>query len=117
MSLEQQQAGEQFRIVEPPSLPALPSSPQRLKISLGSIAAGLLLGFVFAGLAELKNPAFYTEKDVTIHFGIPLVVGMPLLVSPQEMRSQFTRTVFQSIVGVVLAALVLVAVAWVYRHP
>jgi polysaccharide chain length determinant protein (PEP-CTERM system associated) len=117
MSLEQQQAGQQFRIVEPPSLPALPSNPQRLKISLGSIGAGLLLGFVFAGFAELKTQAFYTEKDVTNHFAIPLVVGMPLVINAKEARSRTRKRFFQWTAGGVLVNLVLLAEAWVYRHP
>jgi len=117
MSLEQQQAGQQFRLVEPPSLPALPSSPHRLKMSLGGIGAGLLLGFVVAGLAEFKRPAFYTERDVINHFAIPLVVGLPLLVSPKEARGRVTRQIFQWIAAVMLVNLVLVAEAWVYRHP
>lgn len=116
-SLEQQQAGEQFRIVEPPSLPALPSKPQRLKISLNSIAAGLLLGLLSAGFTELKSPAFYTEKDLTHHFGIPLVVGMPLLITPKESRRRARRLVFECVVSVILVNLVVVAEAWVYRHP
>jgi succinoglycan biosynthesis transport protein ExoP len=40
-SLEQRQQGEQFRILDPPSLPARPSAPNHLLISI----AGLMLGF------------------------------------------------------------------------
>jgi len=117
MSLEQQQAGQQFRLVEPPSLPALPSSPQRLKISLGGIGAGLLLGLVFAVLAELKSPVFYTENDVSQRFSIPLVVGFPVLRGPKDIRGRMWSRVFECVGGAVLFIGVLIAEAWVYRHP
>ena len=34
-SLEKNQGGRQFRLVDPPSLPVLASSPNRLKLNLG----------------------------------------------------------------------------------
>jgi polysaccharide chain length determinant protein (PEP-CTERM system associated) len=117
MSLEQQQAGQQFRLVEPPSLPALPSSPQRLKMSLSGIGAGLVLGFVTAVLLELMNPVFYTEKDLTRHFSIPLVVGLPLLVNPAAARRLTWIRLLECFGGMVLVAAVLTAEAWVIRHP
>ena len=43
-SLEQRQQGEQFRIIDPPSLPEKPSAPNRLMFSLGGLFAGALLG-------------------------------------------------------------------------
>jgi succinoglycan biosynthesis transport protein ExoP len=117
MSLEQQQAGQQFRLVEPPSLPALPSSPQRLKMSLGGIGAGFVLGFVVAVLLEMMSPVFYTEKDVTRHFSIPLVVGLPLLVNPIGARRRTWIRLFECFGGTVMIAAVLIAEAWVLRHP
>jgi uncharacterized protein involved in exopolysaccharide biosynthesis len=39
-SLERQQQGAQFRVVDPPSLPDKPSFPDRFKFSLGAIAVG-----------------------------------------------------------------------------
>jgi polysaccharide chain length determinant protein (PEP-CTERM system associated) len=117
MSLEQQQAGQQFRIVEPPSLPALPSTPQRLKISLGAVGAGLMLGLVVAGFAELKARVFYTEQDVTRHFSIPLVVGLPRLITPEQTRRRIWTKSLEWVGGSALITLILVAEFWVYRHP
>ena len=39
-SLEQRQQGEQFRIVDPPSLPKKPSAPNHLWFSLGGLLVG-----------------------------------------------------------------------------
>ena len=46
-SLEKQQQGAQFRIIDPPSLPDRPYFPDRFKFSLGAIGAGLALALLF----------------------------------------------------------------------
>ena len=48
-SLEERQQGEQFRILDPPSLPARPSSPNHLLISLAGLLVGFAVGAVFNG--------------------------------------------------------------------
>jgi succinoglycan biosynthesis transport protein ExoP len=117
MTLEKEQGGEQFRVVDPPSLPNLPSSPKRLKMSLGGAGAGLALGLVVALLMEIKNAAFYTERDIVRRFPVPLVVALPVLVSKKEKRRQSVFRAFEWTAGTLLVTLVLVAEAWVYGHP
>ena len=58
-SLEESRGGVQFRLVDPPSLPVLPSSPKRMKISLGGAAAGLFLGIALAFLIESRDRSFH----------------------------------------------------------
>ena len=43
-NLEKQQGGQQFRLIDAASLPAVPSSPKRFKMSLSGAAAGAFLG-------------------------------------------------------------------------
>ena len=85
-SLEKQQGGEQFRLVEPPSLPARPSSPKRIQLGLAGLGAGLFLGLVMAFLKELPRPTFHTTKEISQRFGAPLVVALPVLRTPAEKR-------------------------------
>src|SRR6266853_1911721 len=54
-TLEKEQEDQQFRLVDPPSLPTLPSSPKRARISLGGAVAGVFLGFALALLAEARD--------------------------------------------------------------
>ena len=44
--LEKQQQGEQFRVLDPPNLPQKPFSPNRLKLDLIGLVAGLMVGVV-----------------------------------------------------------------------
>ncbi len=117
MSLEKRQGGQQFHLAESPSLPTLPSSPKRLKISLGGAGGGILLGLVLAVLAEIKNPKLYDETEVSRRFTMPLVVGLPLLLAPSEARLRKWKRIFEWFGGSVLTVAVIAAEFFVYLHP
>src|ERR1044071_3015340 len=79
-SLENQQQGEQFKLIDPPSLPARPYFPDRSKMSLIGIAVGLALGLVIAGLAELSDLHVFTEGQIKEIVGASMmIVGVPSL--------------------------------------
>ena len=63
-NLEKQQGGQQFRLIDAASLPILPSSPKRLKISLFGLAGGIVLGLALALFREMSDTSFHSEKDV-----------------------------------------------------
>ena len=105
-SLEEQQGGQQFRLQEPPSLPTVPSSPKRIKLGLGTGAAGIGIGFVVAFLVDLKKRAFYSEKQVSKQCGLPLVVGIPLFITPSETRKRTRTRTYEWIGGCALTVVV-----------
>jgi polysaccharide chain length determinant protein (PEP-CTERM system associated) len=111
-NLEKQQGGQQFRLIDPASLPAVPSSPKRVKMSFGGCAAGLALGFVLALLMEMRDTSFYNEKDLTKHTSSPFVLGIPRLPTPVEARRQKWRNLFQWVAA--SAMLLVVAAAELY---
>lgn len=114
-SLEKQQEGQQFRLVDQASLPTLPSSPKRLKISLGGLGAGLALGLALAFLVDLTDRSFHTEKDLTKSFALPLVLCVPLIRTKREERSLVVRRMCEWALGCVLVTAVLAAEFYVYR--
>jgi succinoglycan biosynthesis transport protein ExoP len=116
-SLEKQQGGQQFRLVEPPSLPDLPSSPQRVKFSLMGVGAGLFLGLVIAFVTELARPTFHTAKEISQRFGAPLVVGLPVVLTRAETRRRGWKKAFELVAGSVLALVIGVAEFYVLKHP
>jgi polysaccharide chain length determinant protein (PEP-CTERM system associated) len=112
-NLEGQQEGQRFRLVDPPTLPAFPSGPKRMKISLGAVAAGIALGVLLAFLMDMRNRAFHDEKEVKRHFGAPLIVGVPLFRTRREERWRKWRLAFEwlaacAMIVVVVAAEVIV---------
>lgn len=90
-SLEKRQQGEQFRILDPPSLPATPYSPNRFKLSL----AGLLLGVVAGGAAgylrELLDDRLHTRAQVESLCPGPVLAAIPAAAGPRD-RLQRLRT-------------------------
>ena len=83
-SLEQRQNGEQFRILDPPSLPKKHVAPNRFKFSLGGLALGIALGFGIAALLELMDIRIRQEKDLKALVPVPLVVSIPRLSTQKE---------------------------------
>jgi hypothetical protein len=114
--LEKKQGGQQFRLVDPANLPSMPSTPKRLKMSLGGTAAGLALGLGLALLMELKSPSYHTEKDVTTHLEPPFVLGIPLLPTPAEVRVQRRWAALQWVAGSVMLLAVAAAELYVYKR-
>jgi succinoglycan biosynthesis transport protein ExoP len=117
--LEKRQEGQQYRLIDQPSLPTVPSSPNRIKISLGSAAAGIGLGLALAFLMNVRDRSFYSEEDLSKHFALPLVVGVPLLLTSNEERLRTRKRAFEWAAGSAVA-LVVFAVEfyelYLYRH-
>jgi succinoglycan biosynthesis transport protein ExoP len=114
-NLEKRQEGQQFRLADPPNLPTRPSSPKRVRISLLGLLGGIIVGCVFALLAELKASPFHTENDVN-SLGLPLVIGIPRFFTPAEERNRSWTRGFEWCAGTVLLFTVIAAEYFVYRH-
>jgi succinoglycan biosynthesis transport protein ExoP len=114
-NLEKQQGGQQFRLIDPASLPSLPSSPKRGKMSLGGAAGGLVLGLALAVLMELRDTSYYTEADLKKHLEPPFVLGLPLLRTPLETRRLRWRNVCQWVAASAMLLVVAAAEFYVYK--
>jgi succinoglycan biosynthesis transport protein ExoP len=117
--LEKRQEGQQFRLIDHPSLPTVPTSPNRIKISFGGAAAGIGLGLALAFLMDLKDSSFHSEEDLSQRFALPLVVGVPLLLTSNEERSRTRKRAFEWVAGSGLVLAVLLAQVYefyLYRH-
>jgi polysaccharide chain length determinant protein (PEP-CTERM system associated) len=107
-SLEQRQQGEQFRILDPPSLSARPSAPNHLLISIAGLMLGFAVGASLTALLEFTNVRVRQEKDLEEAVPLKVLVGIPHLDAPGEDRS---RVLFRRIelgAAVVMAILMLV---------
>ncbi len=108
-SLEKRQAGQQFRLVDRPSLPVLPSWPKRLPIGLGGLAGGLLAGAALGFLIDTKDGFFYSEKELAAQFRVPLVVAIPVLPTSAEKRFQHWKRGLEFLAASALTLLVFAA--------
>ncbi|HLJ23528.1 MAG TPA: hypothetical protein VKT71_05425 [Candidatus Acidoferrales bacterium] len=87
-SLEQRQKGQQFRIVDPPSLPQKPAGPNRLRFSLSGLAAGLALGTGLAAFLEFSDVRVRHEQDLEGIVPAAVLAGIPHLSTPAEIRER-----------------------------
>jgi polysaccharide chain length determinant protein (PEP-CTERM system associated) len=115
-SLERHQQGQQFRIIDPPSLPMKPSNPDHVQISLGGLVAGIAVGVALAFLAEVRDHTLRDEKELSRFFAFPLMVGVPMLMSKVEERRRSRGELVEWFVGATLCLLVCATEFYVYRR-
>jgi uncharacterized protein involved in exopolysaccharide biosynthesis len=77
--LQHQQEGEQFRVLDPPSLPDKPSFPKKPYFLGGGLFAGFALGAGILGLIAVSDKAIYTERDVELCLKLPVLGLIPNL--------------------------------------
>ena len=75
--LQHQQEGEQFRVLDPPSLPDKPSFPNKLTFLGGGIGAGFALGVGILALIVISDTSIYTERDVELCLKLPVLGLIP----------------------------------------
>jgi succinoglycan biosynthesis transport protein ExoP len=111
-SLEEHQKGEQFRIVDPPSLPNKPSTPNHFKVSLVGLAMGIALGLGIATLLEFTDVRVRKEKDLVGIVPVSVLVGIPHLSTPGETRSRVLRR--RTELGAATAMVILIVLGNLY---
>jgi succinoglycan biosynthesis transport protein ExoP len=116
-SLEQRQKGEQFRIVDPPSLPSKPSAPNHLKLSLAGLAMGIAVGFGLAAFLEFRDVRFRHEIDIENLVPVRVLVGIPHLSTQAELDARMkTRWLELGAATAMVALIALGNLYSLYRH-
>jgi uncharacterized protein involved in exopolysaccharide biosynthesis len=78
-TLEEEQKGETFSLIEPPNLPARPEKPNRYKIAAMGIAFSLFSGVGLAFLVELMDNRVRNLKKLAAIMGEPPIVVIPYI--------------------------------------
>jgi polysaccharide chain length determinant protein (PEP-CTERM system associated) len=104
-SLEQRQQGEQFRVLDPASLPEKPSAPNHFLVSLGGWVGGLAVGLALAALMELTNVRVWHEKDLEGLVSACVLVGIPRLSTPDEDRTRLIAKLMEICAAVAIVSL------------
>jgi polysaccharide chain length determinant protein (PEP-CTERM system associated) len=84
-NLERRQIGEQFRILDPASLPARPhNQKQRLAVLAGGVLGGLAVGLLLVGFLEYRDSTFKLEDDVHRVLDLPVLALIPVMEPEDE---------------------------------
>lgn len=73
------QEGEQFRVLDAPNLPDLPSFPDKTLFVAGGFGGGLAIGLGLALLMEFRDAALRTERDVEFVMKLPVLAVIPTI--------------------------------------
>jgi polysaccharide chain length determinant protein (PEP-CTERM system associated) len=113
VSLERRQVGEQFRVIDAARLPQRPTSPDRRRINLMGLMAGLGLGLALVALLEYRDTRLRTDEDVVISLALPVLAVIPLMLTSAERRQMRRRKLLLGLSGSVATVLVIaVILAW-----
>jgi small-conductance mechanosensitive channel len=83
-SMELLQQGERFRVVDPPSLPQKPNSPNRLKFCGIGLGTGLALGGIFVAAFEMMDDRLHTEKEIKELSPANVLAEIPSIVTASD---------------------------------
>jgi polysaccharide biosynthesis transport protein len=86
--LEQKQQGEHFRILDPPSFPQKPYSPNRMKLCAMGLGMGILLGAGLALGSEFLDDRIYDEEQLKELLPVGILSEIPSITTAQEERRQ-----------------------------
>jgi polysaccharide chain length determinant protein (PEP-CTERM system associated) len=90
--LQHQQEGEQFRVLDPPSLPDKPSFPKKPYFLGGGLGAGFALGLGILALIAFSDRSIYTEGDVELCLQLPVLGLIPNVKLDASSGKSFPRT-------------------------
>lgn len=102
-----------FRVIDPPTVPAMPVGPHRGLLMTGVLIFALLGGIALAFALNLGRPVFFTGKDLERRFGVPVLGTVRLVRSEadQVIARRVARHAIASVGGLFVAYAVLL-VSW-----
>src|SRR5688572_21063573 len=112
-NLERREIGEQFRIIDPARLPERPFSPNRLRLNLLGLMAGLGFGVALVALLEYRDTSLKTDDDVLMSLGLPVLAVIPVMLTTRERQRTRTRRLLLAVSASAVSVLFVAAVvAW-----
>jgi len=83
-----QMQGEGIEVIDTANLPSKPVAPRRFMLSSLGIAVGIGLGLVLIGIFEVPRLLTIQNSEDARHYtGLPVLLAVPELLTPQEARA------------------------------
>ena len=107
-TLEEEQKGETFTLIEPPIAPEKPEKPDREKIMLLGLGLGIALGLALTVLLELLNEVIRGPKALERITGKLPVVVIPYIETPMDRALRKRRL---TLIWIISAVIIIAAIA------
>jgi polysaccharide chain length determinant protein (PEP-CTERM system associated) len=114
-----QQQGEGIEVIDAANLPSKPVAPKRIMLSSLGLAVGLGLGLLLVGIFEGKRLLTIQNSEDARHYtGLPVLLAVPELLTPQEARAVPRRRKLILAAGVIatLVSIPMLALALKLTH-
>jgi len=114
-----QQQGEGIEVIDAANLPSQPVAPKRIVLSSLGLAVGLGLGLLLVGIFEGKRLlTIQSSEDARHYTGLPVLLAVPELLTPQEARAVPRRRKLILAAGVIatLVSIPMLALALKLTH-
>jgi protein tyrosine kinase modulator len=119
MKAAQEQQAQGIEVIDPAFLPSKPVAPKRFLLVGMSMVAGLALGLLLVAIFEIPLLlTIQTTEDARHYTGLPVLIAVPELMTPQEARSLPRRRKLLLAAGVVatIVSIPLLALALRLTH-
>ena len=109
-TLEEEQKGESFTLIEPPSLPDKPEKGKRTKLLIAGLFGGLIVGGGMAALAELLDSSVRGQRALQAVTGIPPMIVIPYIKNDEDLAIDRRKRMFLWIWSLVFLVIVILLV-------
>jgi len=113
--LEQRQRGEQFRIVDPASLPDRSAGPKRGRLFLIGLVLGLGVSAILVMLVEHLDTSYRSVEEVRAFENVPILSTVPKIVTEGD-RTRARRLYRLSTAGVAVGLLAVITSGFAFAH-
>lgn len=113
-SMEQMQQGERFTMLDPPSLPAKPDFPNRLKFCGIGLGVGLALGLMVVGSFEAMDDRLHNEREIKLLLPVAIISEIPEIINQSDERTSKKRMVLGWAMTAIVAATILAGSVFSY---
>jgi uncharacterized protein involved in exopolysaccharide biosynthesis len=104
-SLESRQKGAQFTIIDPANYPLEPLPPDKPIILLAGFAISLAVGVGLAIVVNMLNQRIWTHHELERALEAPVLVEIPAMIIPSDIRRARIKMALQAVLGVVCAGI------------
>lgn len=114
--LEQDRQAERFEVIEQATAPDSPTSPNRPKIIMAGLIAGIAAGFGLVVLLEMVDTSVRTAADLEKGLQLRPIATIPYITTQYEKRQKNRQLIIFLVVSVAIIAVLLIAID-IYYMP
>jgi uncharacterized protein involved in exopolysaccharide biosynthesis len=88
VEMERGAKGENFRILDPATLPQKPTKPNMGLVLMGGLAIGLVIGGGLGAIREYQDRSVHSERDLQYYLRVPVLALMPVIHTEQSWNEE-----------------------------